>query len=272
MPSLATREAPTRRGITDLLVLWQNPQDREIIPVGRLSHAADEYVFRYTAAARAAAAVDRFGRIPGFDDLDAMYASAELPPIFTRRVMPPERPDYAAYVASLGLDVSATPWEQIVASGGQREGDTLQLMELPCVTDGRARARFFVNGIRHVAAGGSWQAAHRRLLVTPDEHESELQRVSVGSTLWAVPESNNSQDPSAMLVVSAADTPLGWVPRALSSSIREIANGGSVPLTVVRVGQAASVPHQRLVVALDVAVPGEFQFDREGHWDSAEQS
>lgn len=45
-----TVDAPRVR---DLLVLWQHPDTREIVPIGRFVHEADAYAFSYTQAAEA---------------------------------------------------------------------------------------------------------------------------------------------------------------------------------------------------------------------------
>ncbi len=125
-----------RPEVRDLLVLWQHPETRGIIPIGRFAHAGDGYSFAYT---RAAATVGDFRPLPGLEDLHRRHVSDRLPPVFGQRVMEPDRPDYVEYLHTLGhVPSQATPWEQIVHSGGARAGDTLQFMPVPRVTDGRA--------------------------------------------------------------------------------------------------------------------------------------
>lgn len=259
------RAAAVDRHVTELLVLWQHHETRELVPIGRFSHTGSTYAFSYT---RAAAGISDFRPLPGFNDLHQRYYSERMPAILTQRVMHRERPDYASYVTSLGLDPElATPWEQIVESGGHREGDTLQFMELPSVQNRVASARFFVNGIRHMTTGPARSIRGRAAAATPEAHELALRRLAVGSTLVAAPEDGNETDVNAVIVISHDDLPLGWVPRALSSSIRELAADADIPLTVVRTGRADGPVHQRLVVEMSVPVNGTFQFDREGRWE-----
>ena len=270
MPSLMQVDcAPAAdRHVTDLLVLWQHPNSREIIPIGRFTWDGGVYEFRYT---RAALDISDFRPLPGLNVLTNRYRSNVLPAVFAQRVMRSDRPDYGGYMASLGLDPSlATPWEQIVESGGRREGDTLQFMETPCVREANAHARFFVNGVRHITNGQSCCVAGRTLSVTPDQHLHRFEQLRPGSLVRAEPEENNPEDPQAMVVMSA-DVPLGWVPRALAPSLQELYSiAGHLPLTVIRVGDPSGPPHLRIVVEMSATVEPGFRFDRAGRWDPIE--
>lgn len=250
----------------DLLVLWQHPVTREIIPIGRFTRTQGEFTFCYT---RAAASIDDFRPLPGLSDLHRTYTSSRLPAVFEQRVMEPTRPDYAEYLENIGLEASqATPWEQIVNSGGERAGDTLQFMQVPSVAGGRAHARFLASGIRHVpdvdrVVGG------RNVTITAHDHEEALRRLVPGQTVVVEAESGNHVD-SCASVVTTDGVPLGWVPRALSASIRELLDAGEVTATVVRVGGPSTPAHLRLVLDLDTPAPTGFEFDRERRWEPIE--
>jgi hypothetical protein len=247
----------------DLLVLWQHPDTREIIPIGRLSHDADTYCYVYT---RAAALIQDFRPLPAMQSLDQRYVSERLPAVFGQRVMEPVRPDYAEYMHSLGLDPArATPWEQIVYSGGDRAGDTLQFMQVPTVTNGRVCARFLVSGVRYIP-GQRRVLGGRVVEVSAVEHESALQALTPGTRVSVVPEESNPQDSNAALVTHDG-VPLGYVPRSLSRSVRELLNSGPVEPVVFRVGDAGTPPHLRLVLDLDLDAPPGFTFDRDGLWE-----
>jgi hypothetical protein len=249
--------------VQDLLVLWQHPQTREIIPIGRFAYDGDTYSFTYT---RAAAAIEDFRPLPGLDVLRRSYVSNRIPSVFGQRVMEADRPDYAEYLHTLGLDPAhATPWEQIVHSGGTRAGDTLQFMQVPTVNDGRARARFLVNGVRHIPDTGR-TVGGRTVNVAPEQHEAALRGLVGGDTVSVDTEEDNHYDACASLIITKG-VPVGWVPRALSASIRELMASGPVTATVVRIGEPGTPPHLRLVLDLDVATPFGFQFDRDGLWE-----
>jgi hypothetical protein len=188
-----------------------------------------------------------------------------MPSVFGQRVMGPDRPDYGRYMQSLGLPQSGTsPWEQIVRSGGLREGDTLQFMEVPTVTNGRARATFLANGVSHIP-GSSLSFGGGVVTTTAEEHESVLAQLTPGSSVEVLAEEGNLSDQYACLLV-VARTPLGWVPRTLAPSVRELLEVEQVPALVVRVGEADGSPHLRLVLSMDVEAPPGFEFDRAGRW------
>jgi hypothetical protein len=254
-------------GTRDLLVLWQHPDTREIIPIGRLSHVGDTYRFVYT---RGAASIQNFRLLPGLESLHQAYLGERLPPVFDQRVMEPDRPDYAEYLRTLGLDPSrATPWEQILHSGGTRAGDTLQFMQVPTVRDGRVRARFLANGVRHMPEHAR-NVGGRSIRVSKVQHEQALRALSPGASVSVVPEADNPEDDYATLIMSYG-IPLGYVPRFLSRSVRELLESGPVSLTVVRVGEPDTPPHLRLVLDLDIEAPPGFTFDRDNRWDALTQ-
>lgn len=250
-------------GVRDLLVLWQHPETREIVPIGRFSHHGDTYSFAYT---RAAASIPDFRPLPGLAELHQRYESSSLPAVFGQRVMDRDRPDFDGYARTLGLDPTrATPWEQIVQSGGRRAGDTLQFMPAPMLVDGRALARFLVNGVRHIpevphTVGG------RAIHVTPEQQEEALQGVTGGASVLIEAEDDNPRDVDACLV-TVHGVPVGWVPRALSTSVRELLTAGPLPATVLRVAESGTPPHVRLVLDLDVPAPPGFDFDRARRWE-----
>ncbi|MYR33231.1 hypothetical protein GTW20_13390 [Nocardiopsis alba] len=249
--------------VNDLLVLWQHPISRSIIPIGRLTHHANAYAFSYT---RAAKDIEGFRPLPGLRDLYKSHRSTRLPAVFEQRVMHPERPDYSTYLESIGLEPSqATPWEQIVHSRGLRAGDTLQFMQTPEVQRGRAKARFFANGVRHIPSKErilDGRAVH----VTPAQHEEALRRLRQGMQVDVEAEDGNAKDPNAALI-TAAGVPLGYVPWCLSRSVRELSATGRLRLTVARIAPSWVPTHVRLVLDLNVPAPLGFKFDREGQWE-----
>lgn len=262
-PTLDQQTADGATEVDELLVLWQHPLSREIVPIGRFGRTLDSYTFTYT---QAAADVSDFRPLPGLPDLHARYESAHIPAVFGQRVMGSGRRDFARYASTLGLKPGqATPWEQIVRSGGRRAGDTLQFMSVPVVSNGRATAQFLVNGVRHIPDGPrSWAGQSRSVSV--EEQEAALQSLEQGSSVMIAAEDNNPKDVQAALV-TCVGVPVGWVPRALSPSIRELITLAPVQATVVRIGGPETPPHVRLTVSIDAPAPRDFQFDRAGDWD-----
>ena len=68
----------------DLLVLWQHPESREIIPIGRFGRDDGRYTFVYT---RAVTEVEGFRPLPGLGDLHRRYITDRMPAVFDQRVM-----------------------------------------------------------------------------------------------------------------------------------------------------------------------------------------
>lgn len=112
----------------ELMLLWQHPETTRAIVIGLLGYDGKNYTFTYT---KEAGETSTYRPIPGLP-LGKRYTSTELPAAIAQRVMGPQRPDYPAYIESLGLDpATASPWDQLVASGGIRMGDYYSLIPAP---------------------------------------------------------------------------------------------------------------------------------------------
>lgn len=263
--NLALLERPVtdanQRPVSELLVLWQHPRTREILPVGRFSYDGSTFAFAYT---QTASQIEGFRPLPGMDDLESRHMFSDMPPVLGQRIMSAERPDFSTYLGSLGLPNTATPWEQIVASGGGRAGDTLQFMAMPEVREGHARARFFVNGIRHVPDYPA-RLAGTTVRVSQGEHETAIGELVPGSRLTLTPEHHNAVDPTAVLLTHQG-IPIGWAPRLLSPSLTELVGSGARSVRVLRVADSPEPSHTRIVVDLDAPCPEGFMFDRSGAW------
>lgn len=253
-----------RPRVRELLVLWQHPESLALLVIGRFGYDGETYTFSY---ARQAAQIPGLRPLPGLRDLTGSYRGSHMPPVFEQRVMSRRRPDYARYLERIGLaPTNGTPWEQIVHSGGARVGDALQFMELPQVHDGYAHARFFANGIRHITDSARNVGGHA-VTVTRDDQEAALGHLCPGDRILLEPESGNPVDGNAC-VIMAGETPIGWVPMAISAHVRRLMGAPQgLPATVARIAPPGSPAHTRLVVDLDVPAPRGFTFDPEGLWE-----
>ncbi|MFI8527480.1 hypothetical protein ACIGB8_23685 [Promicromonospora sukumoe] len=255
------RPVPVRA--RELLVLWQHPATRQIMPVGRLEHDGATYSFDYTVAA---GSITGFRELLGLGHLGEHFESQSLPTLLHQRVMDSDRPDFETYIASLGLNPeTVTPWEQIVESGGQRAGDTLQFVEIPQIVQGRANARFFANGVRHIP-GKTRSFGGRMVTVTEPELENAFRELGVGDQVEIFAENGNPVDEDAALVARSG-IPLGWVPRFLAPGVRRLLAHNRVFARVVRVNGPSTPPHLRLVLELDTPAPATFSFDPNGDWE-----
>ena len=257
--------APVDAAVNDLLVLWQHPESRQIHPIGRFSYDGDVFTFSYT---RRAHSIPDFRPLPGLPLDGVPYRSTRMPTLFQQRTMSPSRPDFDTAMLSLGIvPREATPWEQIVHSGGRRAGDTLQFMELPVTVDGHLHTRFLTSGIRHIPDESILTVGSTPVQVSIDEHERALGALNDGDLLTLLPQSNNPKDPDAV-ILAADGVPLGWVPRILSAGVRTLMESGvDVRASVQRIAGPAAPPHVRLVVDLEAEAPTDFTFDVAGDWE-----
>lgn len=230
--------------LTRLAVTWQHPVNRRHEPVGLLVCDDGGFQFHYL---RRADLVEGFQPFLGFDDLDKTYRSRRLFPLFAQRVMSPSRPDFPRYLQSLFLPPSATAWEILGRSQGQREGDGIRVFVEPAVDDsGLTEATLLVHGVRH------------RLRADPSV-EQALRTLVPGEELRLVDEPDNPADPQAVLVSHRSGVALGWVPSVLLPYVHTVSDP---QVRVVRRNGPDVPPGYRLVVRVEGRVsPGYRAFD-----------
>ncbi len=187
-----------------LYLAWRQP-DQRWWPVGRLSQDGAEYVFTYTKGAMSAAE-GGFRPLLSFPDLDEVYVSKQLFPLFGNRLPPKSRPDYQDFVEWLDLRPGEMDAMGMLArSGGRRETDMFEVFPVPERSPAdRYESTFFVHGLRH--RGG--------------EAEEEARRLAPGDPLVLKPEPENPHDPLALRVLTTLrGTHLGFVPRYLCEDV-----------------------------------------------------
>ena len=82
--------------MNSLFVAWRpaTPEQGAWRPVGRLEHDGHLYRFCYTRGARK----PDFRPFPRMENLDRVYASEALFPLFANRLLSQSRPEYEAYL------------------------------------------------------------------------------------------------------------------------------------------------------------------------------
>ena len=78
-----------------LYLAWQDPDQRNWVPVGKLSFENGFYHFVYTQGAKKFPNFVPFGRMT---DLYATYESKELFPLFANRLLSKSRPEYKDFL------------------------------------------------------------------------------------------------------------------------------------------------------------------------------
>ncbi len=240
MPEVTSAAPPQRESRLEaprrLLVAWQSPQTRLIIPVGVLEQDVDGYSFAYL---RKSLDVSGFRPFLGFDDLDVRYRSPSLFPLFRQRLMDTRRPDYRTYLTVLGLKEGAQPLTILGRSGGRRAGDSIFLVREPEVADdGTTQAVFFVHGLRHR------QGALAR-----------VGQLAGGERLGLIDDRGNPVNPQAILVSARDEQPLGHVPDVLVPYVHKVRGVGEPTVTVQQVNDDGVPPNLRLLVRLHGRLP-----------------
>jgi hypothetical protein len=216
--------------------------------VGRLSHDGKVYVFTYTRGAVSAAA-GGFRPLLSFPDLDEVYVSKELFPMFGNRLPPRSRPDYQDFVEWLDLGPGeADPMGMLARSGGQRETDMFEVFPVPEPSaENRYESAFFVHGLRHRAP----------------EAEEEARRLAPGDPLVIRPEPENPHDPRALRVLTTlGGTHLGFVPRYLCEDLhrlQDMEGHDGVRVRVRRVNTPPTPAQFRILCSLEAPWPAGFR-------------
>ena len=230
-----------------LFVAWRSEDagQRRWGPVGRLEHDGLLYRFVYTQGART---LPGFRPFPEMPDLEQVYESDSLFPLFANRLLSSSRPEYEAFLVWGGFDVNDPP-DPISILGvteGIRQTDAIEVFPCPGPdASGCYLNKFFLHGVRWVS-----EEAVERI--------SELRR---DDALRVKAEPSNPYDPDAMAVWT--DEPslrIGYVPRYLAREVRQLREecGEDIAgLWVERVNSSAPL-QQRLLCRMTACWPEGF--------------
>lgn len=214
-------------------------------PVGRLIHDNGLYRFCYTHGAKQAG----FRPFAGMDELDRVYESETLFPLFANRLLPSSRPEYEEYLRWSGFD-PANPPEPIVVLGvteGIRKTDAVEVFPCPTPDDeGCYLNRFFLHGLR-------W--------MDPPALE-RLETLHPRDRLYLMPDLQNESDPHAVAVRTAHPSAMiGYVPRYLARDVWSLIQRcdlNFIELLVERVNSQAPTQN-RLLCRMQACWPDDFE-------------
>jgi hypothetical protein len=135
-----------------LYVIWQEPQTKSWLPVGKLTYHSDKqvYQFTYTKGAEKSPYFMPFGRMK---NLHKRYFSIELFPLFANRLLCQSRPEYSAYLQWLNVSEKEqnNPLFLLARSGGRRATDSLEVFPyLERNIDGNYEFYFFSRELRRL--------------------------------------------------------------------------------------------------------------------------
>lgn len=239
-----------------LFLAWQATQglpgaasaSRSWFPVGKLEAVPEDHYYRfvYTKGAETARKEAGFSKLDAFPQLDRVYESSELFPLFQNRVLSPRRGDYAAYVQRMALDPEhVDPLEILAISEGRRQTDNLEVFpKIQTRRDGSFVCRFFLHGLRHVS-----QAAQERVHLA----------LQGGERLQVAVELNNPASGAAIQLETSNDyLMIGWAPRYLVLDLLQVLNNHqAVAARVVKVNPEPAPFNQRVLIELE----GKFNSD-----------
>lgn len=231
--------------MNSLFVAWHTKHPPSVWgPVGRLDHEPGVFRFGYTQGART---LPGFQPFDGMEDMEQIYESKELFPLFKNRLLPESRPEFRSYLTWSGFDPDDPP-EPLVILGrteGRKQTDAVQLFPCPAPDSHSCYVnRFFSHGVRYSLPNASPVLAGLR----------------GGDRLKLRPQPLNPGDPEA-LAIFASDTPVGYVPRYLAADINRLIREcpeQEVELTVDRINLDAPL-QQRLLCILHACWPADFQ-------------
>ena len=233
-----------------LFVAWRSGGDDDGCwgPVGRLEQIDDGYRFVYT---RGAQSLKGFVPFPEMPELEAVYESDELFPLFANRLLAQSRPEYQAYLTWGGFDPDHPP-DPIAILGiteGRRATDSIEVFPRPQPdAEGCYISKFFLRGVRWLDPRGL----------------KRIEKLEPGEQLLLKPEPQNPRDPQAMMVLAATagdGEKIGYVPRYLAQDIGDLYNQcgqEAATVWVERVNHTAPL-QQRVLCRMNACWPQGFQ-------------
>jgi hypothetical protein len=227
---------------------WRDPSDGSWRPVGILISGPDRnFRFVYTRGARSA---KNFVPFNGMEDLESVYESDRIFPLFSNRLLSASRPEYGQLLGWLNIKENEGPdflLKMLAATGGIRATDTLEVFRCPAKNaDGQYEVHFFSHGLRHV----SGQSLER------------LNRLSRGERLFLAMDEQNERDELAVALRTADPLEFaGYCPRYLCPDVRRLLEKNEpsqVIVTVEKVNPEAPL-NLRLLCRLEAPWPPHFQ-------------
>ncbi len=228
-------------------VAWRSgaPDGGRWGPVGRLEHGSSGYRFVYT---RGAKTVPGFAPFAGMPDLQGVYESDELLPLFANRLLAKSRPEYEAYLRWGGFDPNSPPdpLAILAVTEGRRQTDLLEIFACPAPdASGCYVGKFFLHGVQRVGP----------------ESRARIERLAPDEELRLLEEPENPHDRNAVRILTKDNYHVGYVPRYLAYDVGQLAGGRGaefVKLHVERVNPDAPL-QQRLLCRVDACWPAGFQ-------------
>jgi len=192
----------------ELFLAWREPVKREWIVVGKLWQKENKYYFGYTKGVKKAKESGNFNEFGVMQDIDKIYVSNELFPIFKNRILNRSRPEYSQYIKWLGFEnKEVSPLDELSRTNGLRATDSLQIFEKPKPKDGKFIIYFFSHGIRHL----------------PKTYQERIEHLKENERLYIAKDVQNEFDKYALLLRTADPVEIvGYIPRFYTKDINKL--------------------------------------------------
>lgn len=229
--------------MSTLFVAWQQPYSREWIPVAKLEFNGSTYSFSYTQGIFRAR---NFSLFSGLQEIDAVYESPRLFPLFSNRLISKSRPEFKEYLRWLGLsDMKNDPMAILALTGGIRGTDSIELFQPPVVSEkGEYKLEFFARSLSHLPG-----AAIERI--------SGLQK---DERIYLMPDPQNDFDAKAVAMrTGTPSTFLGYCPKYYAQDLGALLAHPECELTVkVKCINLDAPSNMRLLCSVTANVPNVF--------------
>lgn len=215
-------------------------------PVGRLDYDGQTYRFCYTRGAKMLA---DFRPFPQMQDIEQVYESEGLFPLFANRLLSRSRSEYEAFLTWSGFDAGNPP-DPIAVLGvteGIRQTDAIEVFPCPVPgVDGCYLNKFFLHGVR-------WM---------PPCSIDRIAKLLPNERLFMMHDLSNEYDPNALAVRTDEErTIIGYVPRYLAYDVGQLArecDPDVIELFADRVNRDAPT-QQRVLCRMHACWPESFQ-------------
>lgn len=187
-----------KNGRDYIWVIWKDPISRQRFTIGEISRNG-KYEFEYTKDIKKA--IDNgFEPIVCFPNLDEKYTHTELFPVFSSRLPDKRRRDLNKILEKYSL-TTYDAFELLKRSEGKLPIDNFEFIDPILDLDSEEITRdFFIAGVRYYD------------LCNSDKCIKSIS-LSIGDKLVLKPEPENPRDKNAIIIYSANNDLLGYVPK-----------------------------------------------------------
>lgn len=232
--------------VNKLYLAWEDPIDRKWLPVGCLTIDENKiYRFVYTKGAKSSR---NFVPLARMKQLDQVYTSETLFPLFSNRLLLDSRPEKKDYIK--WLDIKGDEYDPLAIlaiTEGIKVTDAFEVFPCPKPNDeGKYAVKFLSRGLRYL----------------PEYVRERVNNLQKGDRLFILPDIQNRYDPMALAL--RTDDPVemvGYCPRYFSPDFYELLEKTrtmDIKVSVERINVDAPF-HLRLLCKIVAPWPEGFQ-------------